>query len=251
MRTPIIAGNWKLNKTIDEALAFAQDLKPALSKAANVEIILAPPFTALSVLAEALNNSSVLLAGQNCYPAQGAFTGEISPRLLRDAGCVAVIVGHSERRQLFGETGEFINRKVKAVLEEGLRVILCIGETLQERKDNQTFKILEEQLRKGLAGIDGTSMARLVVAYEPVWAIGTGQTASSGQAQEAHRFIRDFLATHFEQAVADSTRIIYGGSVTPENIDGLMAQPDIDGALVGGASLQSASFIQIAGFGRV
>ncbi len=250
MRTPIIAGNWKLNKTIDEALAFVRDLKPALSKAANVEIILAPPFTALSVLAEALTDSPVLLAGQNCYPEQGAFTGEISPRLLRDAGCDAVILGHSERRQLFGETGEFINRKIRAALKEELQVIFCVGETLRERQSNQTFKVLEEQLCEGLTDLDGTGMARLVVAYEPVWAIGTGQTASSEQAQEAHQFIRNLLASLFDRVVADNTRILYGGSVTPNNIAGLMAQPDIDGALVGGASLQAESFLQIAEFGK-
>lgn len=248
MRTPIIAGNWKLNKTVDEALTLARDLKRQLNDLQHVEIVIAPPFTALAPLAKALSDSSIILAGQNCYPAEGAFTGEISPGLLRDVGCRAVILGHSERRQLFGETDEFVNLKIKAALTAGLRVIFCIGETLAERNENQTFQVLETQIRKGLAGLDSASMHRLSVAYEPVWAIGTGQTASNEQAQEAHRFIRSLLAQILDQATADSTRILYGGSVNSDNVDGLMAQTDIDGALVGGASLQADSFVRIARF---
>ncbi len=250
MRTPIIAGNWKLNKTLDEALTLVRDLKEQLSDLQNVDIVIAPPFTALAPLATALSDSSIMLAGQNCYPTEGAFTGEISPGLLRDVGCRAVIIGHSERRQLFGETDEFVNLKIKAALTAGLRVIFCIGETLAERDKNQTFEVLETQIRKGLAGLDSASMNRLSVAYEPVWAIGTGQTASNEQAQDAHRFIRSLLAEILGQAAADSTRILYGGSVNPDNVDGLMGQVDIDGALVGGASLQADSFVRIARFKR-
>ncbi|APG26828.1 triose-phosphate isomerase [Syntrophotalea acetylenivorans] len=248
MRTPIIAGNWKLNKTVDEALGLAKALKEQLNDLKNVEIIVAPPFTALAPLAEALKDSPILLAGQNCYPAEGAYTGEISPTLLRDVGCRAVIIGHSERRHLFAETDEFINQKIKAALAAGLRVIFCIGETLTERNENRTFEVLESQTRNGLSGLDSASMNRLTVAYEPVWAIGTGQTASNEQAQEAHHFIRELLGNLFDSSVAENTRILYGGSVKPENIDGLICQADIDGALVGGASLKAGDFIRIARF---
>lgn len=250
MRTPIIAGNWKLNKTVDEALDYAKVVSEQLNDLNDVEIIFAPPFTALAPLATALKNSSIILAGQNCYPAEGAFTGEISPGLLRDVGCRAVIIGHSERRHLFAESDEFINQKIKAALSEGLRVIFCIGETLTERNENRTFEVLESQIRKGLAGLDSAAMCRLMVAYEPVWAIGTGQTASNEQAQEAHRFIRQLLAQLVDSSTAENTRILYGGSVKPDNIDGLMEQADIDGALVGGASLKAGDFIRIARFKR-
>lgn len=250
MRIPIIAGNWKLNKTVDEALALAKALSEQLNDLNDVEIVLAPPFTALVPLAAALNDSPILLAGQNCYPTEGAYTGEISPGLLRDAGCRAVIIGHSERRHLFAESDEFINQKIKAALSEGLRVIFCIGETLTERNENQTFEVLANQTRNGLAGLDSAAMSRLTVAYEPVWAIGTGQTASNEQAQEAHRFIRELLAELFDPTTAENTRILYGGSVKPDNIDGLMCQTDIDGALVGGASLKAGDFIRIARFKR-
>ncbi|OEU74572.1 MAG: triose-phosphate isomerase [Desulfuromonadales bacterium C00003068] len=250
MRTPIIAGNWKLNKTVDEALALARDLKGKLSALDDIEIILAPPFTALAPLATALNDSAIVLAGQNCYPTEGAFTGEISPALLRDVGCRAVIIGHSERRHLFAESDDFINQKIKAALSAGLKVIFCIGETLTERNENRTFEVLESQTRNGLAGLDRAAMCRLTVAYEPVWAIGTGQTASNEQAQEAHRYIRNLLAKMVDSSTAENTRILYGGSVKPDNVDGLMAQSDIDGALVGGASLKAGDFIRIARFKR-
>ncbi len=250
MRTPIIAGNWKLNKTVDEALALANDLKGQLSDLNDVEIIIAPPFTALAPLVATLTDSPIVLAGQNCYPAEGAYTGEISPALLRDVGCRAVIIGHSERRQLFAEQDDFINRKVKAALAAGLKVIFCIGETLTERNENQTFEVLEKQTRLGLSGLDSAAMTRLTVAYEPVWAIGTGQTASNEQAQEAHHFIRGLLSQLFDLSTAKATRILYGGSVKPDNIDGLMHQADIDGALVGGASLKVGDFIRIVRFKR-
>jgi triosephosphate isomerase len=250
MRTPIIAGNWKLNKTVDEALTLAKDLSGQLSDLTDVEIIIAPPFTALASLSAVLTDSPIVLAGQNCYPAEGAYTGEISPALLRDVGCRSVIIGHSERRQLFAEQDDFINLKVKAALAEGLNVIFCIGETLTERNENRTFEVLEKQIRRGLSSLDSAAMTRLTVAYEPVWAIGTGQTASNEQAQEAHHFIRDLLSQLFDPSTAETTRILYGGSVKPDNIDGLMRQADIDGALVGGASLKAGDFIRIARFKR-
>lgn len=250
MRTPIIAGNWKLNKTVEEALALAKDLKGQLSDLTDVEIIIAPPFTALASLSAVLTDSPISLAGQNCYPSEGAFTGEISPALLRDVGCRSVLIGHSERRQLFAEQDDFINQKIKAALAAGLKVIFCIGETLTERNENRTFEVLEKQLRMGLSGLDSAAMTRLTVAYEPVWAIGTGQTASDEQAQEAHHFIRNLLSQMFDPTTAETTRILYGGSVKPDNIDGLMRQTDIDGALVGGASLKAGDFIRIARFKR-
>lgn len=250
MRTPIIAGNWKLNKTVDEALALAKALSEQLNDLNDIEIVLAPPFTALAPLAEALIDSPIFLAGQNCYPTEGAYTGEISPALLRDVGCSAVIIGHSERRHLFAESDEFINQKIKAALSAGLRVIFCIGETLTERNENRTFEVLESQTRNGLKDLDSAAMSRLTVAYEPVWAIGTGQTASNEQAQEAHHFIRKLLAKLIDPSTAENTRILYGGSVKPDNIDGLMCQADIDGALVGGASLKAGDFIRIARFER-
>jgi triosephosphate isomerase len=213
--------------------------------------VVAPAFTALASVAEALAGSPLALAAQNCYPqASGAFTGEVSPALLRDVGCRYVIVGHSERRSLFGESDDFIRQKVKAVLDEGLLAILCIGETLEERNENRTFEILEGQIDAGLKGINKAAAEGLTIAYEPVWAIGTGQTASDDQAEEAHRFIRDLLARRYDQELADRIRILYGGSVKPDNVDGLMAMPNIDGALVGGASLKAADFIRIVRFGK-
>jgi triosephosphate isomerase len=249
MRKPMIAGNWKLHKTVAEALDLVAALKSGLAGMQDIDIVVAPPFTALDAVADALAGSNILLAAQNCYPAaSGAFTGEVSPLLLRDVGCRHVIVGHSERRSLFGETNDFINSKVMAVLAEGLQPIFCVGETLEERNENRTLEILDGQIRKGLAGIDPDQLTRLTIAYEPVWAIGTGQTASTDQAQEAHLFIRDLVASLFAPKVAANLRILYGGSVKPDNIDGLMAMPDIDGALVGGASLKPADFIRIARF---
>ena len=250
MRTPIIAGNWKLNKTVEEALTLAKDLKGQLSDLTDVEIIIAPPFTALASLSVVLKDSPISLAGQNCYPSEGAYTGEISPALLRDVGCRSVLIGHSERRHLFAEQDDFINQKIKAAQAGGLQVIFCIGETLTERNENRTFEVLEKQLRMGLSGLDSAAMTRLTVAYEPVWAIGTGQTASNEQAQEAHYFIRNLLSQVFDPITAETTRILYGGSVKPDNIDGLMHQTDIDGALVGGASLKAGDFIRIARFKR-
>ncbi len=249
MRKPFIAGNWKLNKTIDEAKALVAALKTAVAGVDSVEIMVAPTFTALNPVAAELQGSNVLLGAQNCYPeTNGAFTGELSPEMLKDAGCQVVIIGHSERRQLFGELDEFINRKVKATLAAGLTAILCIGETLEQRENGDMYDVLTAQLQGGLAGLNATQMQQVIIAYEPVWAIGTGKTASNDEAQEVHSFIRGLLQGTIDQTTAMATRIIYGGSVKPGNVDGLMAESDIDGALVGGASLNVDDFARIVRF---
>ena len=251
MRRPFIAGNWKLHKTVVEALELVNTLKVELAGIVDADIVVAPVFTALAPVAEAVAGSNLTVAAQNCYPAKsGAFTGEVSPPLIKDVGCRQVIVGHSERRQIFGETDVFINAKVKALIAEGLMAIFCIGETLDERESGRMFEILRQQVTEGLKDLDAAAMANVVVAYEPVWAIGTGKTASDEQAQEAHAFIRGLLQDQFGEKTAETTRIIYGGSVKPDNVDGLMAMPDIDGTLVGGASLKAADFIRIARFRR-
>jgi triosephosphate isomerase len=249
MRTPVIAGNWKLFKTIAEATAMVNELKPLVAGTAGVEIVVAPVFTALSRTAEALSGSNVRLAAQDCYwEEEGAYTGEVAPKLLADAGCSHVIIGHSERRQYFGETDETVNKKAKAAIAAGLTAIVCVGETLAEREADRTFGVIETQLKGGLTGFTAEMLAKTVIAYEPVWAIGTGKTASDAQAQEVHAFIRTLLVTMFGQPSADAMRILYGGSVKPDNVKGLMAQADIDGALVGGASLKADSFAAIANF---
>lgn len=251
MRRPVIAGNWKLHKTIAETRELALALKSDLAELSDIDIVIAPPFTALSTAAAALAGCGIAVAAQNCYPvASGAFTGEVSPPLLREAGCRYVLVGHSERRQIFGESDEFINAKVAAVLAEGLQPILCIGETLAEREAGQMYEVLTRQLKQGLAGVELATMEQVIIAYEPVWAIGTGVTASNEQAAEAHAFIRGLLQGLYDEETAKATRILYGGSVKPDNVDGLMAQEDIDGTLVGGASLKAADFIRIARFQR-
>ena len=210
---------------------------------------MAPPFTALEAIAQVLRGSPVLLAGQNLHwEPKGAFTGEVSGPMLRAAGCTYVIIGHSERRQFFGETDRGVNRKIKAALKEGLQAIVCVGELLAEREANQTEKVLEKQLTGGFGGLTEQDFSRIIVAYEPVWAIGTGRTATPEIAQEAHHFIRTRLGAIMPPAAAERVRILYGGSVKPDNIAGLMAQPDIDGALVGGASLQAKSFASIVHF---
>ncbi len=251
MRRPVIAGNWKLFKTNGEASDFVSGLMPLVAHNKEVDIVVAPVFTALTTAAGAIAGSNIMVAGQDCFwEEQGAFTGEVSPTLLRDAGCSHVIIGHSERRQYFGETDETVNRKIKAALAAGLTVLFCIGETLAEREGGKTFDVLKGQVTGGLAGIAADSLQKIHIAYEPVWAIGTGKTATDGQAQEAHAFIRSLVATHYSQAAARQIRILYGGSVKPENIKGLMAQPDIDGALVGGASLKAESFAAIVNYGK-
>ncbi len=249
MRKPMIAGNWKLHKTIAESCKLVDELLPAVAANNSVEIVVAPVYTALSRVSQTLAGSNIKLAAQNCYfEPQGAFTGEVSPLLLKDAGCEYVIIGHSERRQLFGETDELINRKAHALATAGMGVILCVGETLEERENDRMLDVLRRQVRFGLKNLNAADMANFVIAYEPVWAIGTGKTASDQQAQEAHAFIRALLKEIFDKEVADKTRILYGGSVKPGNVDGLMSQPDVDGALVGGASLQAADFARIVNF---
>lgn len=249
MRRPFIAGNWKLHKTTAEAVALVEALKTGLADVLDRDIVVAPVFTSLTSVAAVLCACHIDLAAQNCYPEnQGAFTGEVSPSLLKDAGCRYVIVGHSERRQLFGETDAFINQKNKAVIAAGLSAIFCVGETLAEREGDETFDVLKRQVLCGLEGMTPDLMSRVVVAYEPVWAIGTGKTASDEQAQQAHNFIRRLLSDLFAESIAQQVRIVYGGSVKPDNVDGLLQQPDIDGALVGGASLNADDFIRIVRF---
>lgn len=249
-RVPLMAANWKMHFTVDEAVALVEELNQGITRFDDREVVVAPPFTALAGVASALTDSPMRLAGQNCYwESQGAYTGEISPPMLRHLGCDYVILGHSERRQYFGETDESVNRKIVASLAVDLACILCIGETLEERQAGKTLDVLAKQLTEGLHGLKEEQAANLVVAYEPVWAIGTGHTASPEQAQEAHAFIRDNLAKRFNNAVANHMRILYGGSVKPDNVDELMSQPDIDGALVGGASLKADSFTRIVDFG--
>ena len=249
MRIPVIAGNWKLFKTISESVALVNDLKPLVANNQGVEIVVAPVFTALSRVSDAIEGSNIRLAAQDCYwEEEGAFTGEVAPKLLKDAGCSYVIIGHSERRQYFGETDLTVNKKTMAAITAGLSAIVCVGELLVERESEQTFSVIETQIRGSLAGLTADAFTHVVIAYEPVWAIGTGKTASDDQAQEVHVFIRRLISRLFNQSVADAVRILYGGSVKPDNVKGLMAQPDIDGALVGGASLKAESFAAISAF---
>jgi triosephosphate isomerase len=240
---PLIAGNWKMHKTLAEARALAREVLQGLAGGLKVEVVLSPPYTALAAVAQELENSPVRLAGQDTFwELEGAYTGAISPRMLKDVGCHYVIVGHSERRQHFGDTNRAVNLKLKAALAGDLVPIFCLGETLPQRQRGQTLEVVAEQLREGLAGLADEPKADLVVAYEPVWAIGTGQTATPEQAQEVHSFIRGLLLEILGTA---ELRILYGGSVTPDNAASLMAEPDIDGALVGGASLKAPSFLKI------
>ncbi len=246
MRIPVIAGNWKLFKKTAQALQLVQDLAPLVKDVEGVEIVIAPSFTVLGPVRSLLFDSQISVAGQDCYwEEEGAFTGEVSPGMLIDAGCSHVIIGHSERRQLFGETDENVNKKSKAAIRAGLTAIICIGETLQERESGETFAVLQRQVTAALDNLSSGEMEQVILAYEPVWAIGTGKTAQDEQAQEAHAFIRQLVAELFSPTIADRLRILYGGSVKPENVDGLMSQPDIDGALVGGASLTAESFASI------
>lgn len=235
-------------KTIKEAIELANGLKREFFKLdfAAVDVVLCPVFTALSEVAEVLTETDIGLGGQDVYwQDEGAFTGEVSSVMLKDAGCQYVIIGHSERRQFFAETNETVNKKIKAALKCGLTPIVCVGENLQERETNKTFKVIEDHINNGLADISASDILKLVIAYEPVWAIGTGKTATPDQAQEVHKFIRDLLKKNYGQELADNVRIQYGGSVKPENITELMNKPDVDGALVGGASLKVESFSAI------
>ncbi len=249
MRIPVIAGNWKLFKTIAESVDLVNELKPLVAGNQDVEIVVAPVFTALSRVNDVIKGSNVRLAAQDCYwEEEGAFTGEVAPKLLKDAGCSHVIIGHSERRQYFGETDLTVNKKTKAAISAGLKAIVCIGELLTERESEQTFSVIEKQIQGGLAGLAVEDFVHVIIAYEPVWAIGTGKTATDAQAQEVHAFIRKLITRLFNQSVADAVRILYGGSVKPDNVKCLMSQPDIDGALVGGASLKAETFAAIANF---
>lgn len=251
MRTPLIAGNWKMHMTVDEAVTMVQELLELLGGKApeGRTVLVCPPFTAISAVAAILNGSGLLWGAQNMHPAEkGAFTGEISPLMLTDLGCTHVIVGHSERRHIFGESNHQINEKVRSALEHGLTPILAVGETIEQRRAGLEEAVVEEQLAKGLLGVEPDRLAEIVIAYEPVWAIGTGETASPADAQAMHRFIRNWLREHAGESVAEQVVIQYGGSVKPENVDELMAQPDIDGALVGGASLKAESFARIVNF---
>jgi len=236
-------------KTQAEARAFLAALKPLVTSSTHCDIVVAPPFTALAAVAEAARGSAIAIAAQDLHwEKEGAFTGEVSARMLFEAGCRYVLIGHSERRQHFGETDERVNKKTKAALEAELAPIVCVGETLEEREAGQTEAVLERQFRGGLAALTGAEFSRIIVAYEPVWAIGTGRTAAPEMAAEAHRFLRGLAAASFTSERAAGLRILYGGSVKPDNIKGLMAQVEIDGALVGGASLDAQSFASIVNF---
>jgi triosephosphate isomerase len=248
-RKALMAGNWKMHTAVVDGCKLASDVAKQCGSYEDREVLLAPPFTILSEVSHILGESEIIISSQNvCWEEKGAFTGEISPSMILDAGGKAAIIGHSERRQIFGETDEMVNKRLRGGLKFGLLIVLCIGETLGEREEGQTFKILKEQLLKGLEGVTAAEMEKVVVAYEPVWAIGTGKTASRAQAQEAHAFVRGVLEEKYEKNIAEQTRILYGGSVKPSNVDELMAQPDIDGALVGGAALDAESFGRIVNF---
>jgi triosephosphate isomerase len=246
MRTPFIAANWKMHKTVHEAVVFVKEFRSLVKDVTGVEIVVAPPFTALYAVAEAARSSNIGVAGQNLHDErEGAFTGETSAGMLKEAGAEYVIIGHSERRRLFGETDRIVNRKLNAALAASLTPIVCIGETLEEREANQTLAVLDRQLRDGLDGLTAEQVIPLVIAYEPVWAIGTGRNATPAQAGEAHAHIRSRLRQGFGAAAAENCDVIYGGSVKPDNIHELILLPDVDGALVGGASLDVRAFAEI------
>jgi triosephosphate isomerase len=248
-RKPIIAGNWKMNKTTAEARDLAAGLAPLVAGAKDREIVLAPAFTALQAVAGAIKGTNMSLAAQNLHwEEKGAYTGEISAEMLLELGCKYVIIGHSERRQYFGETDEGVNRKVKQALKKGLLPIMCVGETLAEREAGRLNEIINRQVTGGLKDVSVDDMKKVVIAYEPVWAIGTEKTATPEQAQEVHALIRQKVKTLYSAEIAEGLRIQYGGSVTPENVSVLMAMPDIDGALVGGASLKPESFAALVNF---
>ncbi|MCX6997688.1 MAG: triose-phosphate isomerase [Kiritimatiellaeota bacterium] len=246
MRKPIVAGNWKMNKTVAEARALVAELQPALAGVSGVEVVLCPPFTALAAVGAALHGTDLGLGAQNMHAEKsGAYTGEISAGMLRELGCSYVILGHSERRTLFHETDELVNKKAKAALAAGLRPIVCVGETLAEREAGQTEAVVTAQVGGSLAHLGAEGLLRTVVAYEPVWAIGTGRTATTAQAQAVHALIRRLLLNMAGGSVAEAVRIQYGGSMKPGNARELMSQPDIDGGLIGGASLEAGSFAGI------
>jgi triosephosphate isomerase len=246
MRKPLISGNWKMFKTVPETIAHVRELSRALRDVVAVEVVVAPPFTALHAAADAAHGTRIAVAAQNLHwEREGAFTGEVSAAMVRDAGADYVVIGHSERRTLFGETNATVNKKIAAALAQQLAPIVCIGETLQQREANQTHAVLDAQIREGCDGFTAGQLSEVVVAYEPVWAIGTGVNATPEQAQDAHAHVRNRLRQWFGVEMAERCRILYGGSVKPENAAALMSQPDVDGALVGGASLDVRSFADI------
>jgi len=246
MRTPFIAGNWKMFKTVHETTVYVKELRGLIKDVSDVTVVVAPPFTAVHAAAEAARNSNIAVSAQNMYwEKEGAFTGETSAGMIKEAGAEYVIIGHSERRTLFGETDATVNRKIGAAFASALTPIVCIGETLDQRERNETLDVLDRQIKSGLDGVTSEQLARVVLAYEPVWAIGTGRNATPAQAGEAHSHIRQRLRQWFGGEAADRCRVIYGGSVKPENIRDLVAQPDVDGALVGGASLDVKAFFDI------
>jgi triosephosphate isomerase len=248
-RKPLIAANWKMFKTVAEAIHFVKSIQMETGPCTDREVIIAPAFTTLKEVRDNLTQQGYSLAAQNCHwEEKGAFTGEISPIMLKDLGCEYVIVGHSERRQMFGETDETVRLKAAAVFKAGITPIVCVGEVLDQREQGKTFEVVASQVQGALKGLIPAQAERLVIAYEPVWAIGTGRTATPAQAQEVHAFIRERIASLFNKEVEKKVRILYGGSVKPDNIDALMAQPDIDGALVGGASLEVGSFKRLVEF---
>ena len=246
MRTPIIAGNWKMYKTVADTVKYVKEFRVMAKDIADVEIVIAPPFTAVHAAAEAARNSNVIVAAQDLYwEREGAFTGEVSAQMVREAGAEYVIIGHSERRTLFGETDTAVNQKTFAAFGAGLTPIVCVGETLDQRDRNETLAVLDRQIKQGLEGLTGEQLTQLVIAYEPVWAIGTGRTATPAQAGEAHTHIRGRLRQWFGAEAADACHVLYGGSVKPENAKDLLGRADVDGALVGGASLDVGAFFEI------
>lgn len=250
-RKPLIAGNWKMYKTVSEAVDTARDLAQRVSKVSDVDIMIAPTFTALAPVADAIRHTPIGLGAQNLFwEDEGAYTGEISGPMLTSAGCRYAIIGHSERRQFFGETDETVNKRLKAAVRHGLIPVLCVGETESEREAEKTFSVLDKQVGDGLEGFVVDDLKTLVLAYEPVWAIGTGKTATADQAQEAHAYVRSMIEKKFGKGLAESLRILYGGSVKPGNAAQLMGMPDLDGALVGGASLEAATFSEIVLYDR-
>jgi triosephosphate isomerase len=250
MKKPLMAGNWKMNKNISESVNFVRILKTAVSDIKDVDVLICPTFLSANAVYNEVRGSNINVGAQNLFWEQkGAFTGEVSACMLKDAGCSYVLIGHSERRQYFEETNETVNKKIKAALSNGIVPIVCVGESLKEREENATFQVIEEQIRKSLSGFSQEEACQLVIAYEPVWAIGTGKTATPQQAQELHAFIRKIYSQMYNN-IADKIRIIYGGSVKPDNISELMKQPDIDGGLVGGASLEVESFVKLVKYPR-
>jgi len=246
MRKPLIAGNFKMFKTVAETVSYVGELRTLVKDLRGVDIVIAPPFTAVAAAAEAVKDSAIGVAAQNMHwEREGAFTGEVSAGMVREAGATFVIIGHSERRTLFGETNASVNKKTRAAITGGLIPIVCIGETLAQRDGNETLAVLDRQIKEGLDGVTGDELSRMVIAYEPVWAIGTGRNATPAQAGEAHFHIRQRLKQWFGLEASERCRVLYGGSVKPDNIAKLIAEPDVDGALVGGASLDPRSFFAI------